>query len=276
MQPMALDQISLVAIVNKIAMDVRTAKLVRGLAPSTYLQKIQNVQGIDLHSLGRVLRSHDIDPIALQNNDFKSFFNARFESLIQQIERIMGKSVNRGTDGDESPFARALGVGVVDNLERLIASGEGETLEFKSTGIKELHGRKKDPRIEWAVVKSLCGFLNSDGGTLLVGVGDDRSVVGIEHDFPFLRSKNSDGWSRWLMDLVESKLGSISVTCLKLRFAEISGKTVAQVDVKPSVAPIFAQDAARRQVFFVRAGSSTRQLEGSALLVYQRNRFRQS
>lgn len=263
-------------IVNKIAMDVRTAKLIRGLAPSTYLQKIQNAQGIDLHSLGRVLRSHDIDPIALQNNDFKSFFNARFESLIQQIERIMGKSVNRGTDGDESPFASALGVGVVDNLERLIASGEGETLEFKSSGIIELHGGKKDPRIEWAVVKSLCGFLNSDGGTLLVGVGDDRSIVGIEHDFPFLRSKNTDGWSRWLMDLVESKLGSISVTCLKLRFAEISGKTVAQVDVKPSVAPIFAQDAAKRQVFFVRAGSSTRQLEGSALLVYQRNRFRQS
>lgn len=263
-------------IVNKTAIDAHTNRIIGSRAPSIYLKRIEKDQGMGRQVIDRILRSHDVDPIALWHDDFASYFNDRFESLIQQIEKIMGKSVNRGAYGDESPFSKTPGVGTIDNLKRLIESGESEALEFKSTGLVPLHTGKKDPRIEWAIVKTLCAFLNTDGGTLLVGIADDGSIIGIEHDFRVLKSKNTDGWSRWLMDLVETKIDSISLTNLKVRFGVISNKYVAQIDVKPSVTPVFARESGNRQVFFVRTGSSTRHLEGSALLVYEDSRFRRS
>jgi type I restriction enzyme R subunit len=36
--------------------------------------------------------------------------------------------------------------------------------------------------MEDAIVKTVAAFLNTDGGTLLIGVGPDRRVVGLDHD----------------------------------------------------------------------------------------------
>lgn len=253
-------------IVNKTAIDAHTSRIIRGYSPSQYLPKIEKDEGVDRQLVDRILRSHDIDPIALWNDDFKSFFNDRFESLIQLIERIMGKSVNRGGEGDSSPFIEVFGTRMVDKVMELINGGESETIEFKSTGLKHLFIGKKDPRIEWAVVKSLCAFLNSDGGTLLVGVGDDGSIVGIEEDFPFLKFGNTDHWSLWLTNLMIHATNPVATTYLKMSFVEIEGKTVARIDAKPSISPVFATDKERHKVFFVRTGPSTVRLEGPDLL----------
>jgi hypothetical protein len=37
-------------------------------------------------SLDDIVRSHDIDPVALRSDDFEAFFTARFERLLQQIQ----------------------------------------------------------------------------------------------------------------------------------------------------------------------------------------------
>ncbi len=260
-------------IVNKTAIDAHTSRIIRGHAPSQYLPQIEKDEGIDHHLLDRVLRSHDIDPVALRHDDFGSFFNDRFEGLIQQIERIMGKMVNRGIEGDESPFIEVLGARQVDKVMALIRAGESETVEFKATGRKNLFTKKKDPRIEWAVVKSLCAFLNLDGGTLLVGVGDDGTIVGIEEDFPFLKVGNTDHWSLWLMNRIVQAANPVAATYLKVSFAEIDGKTVARIDVKPSISPVFAAEKEGRKLFFVRTGPATVELGGEDLVQFLKKDF---
>ena len=260
-------------IVNKTAIDAHTSRIIRGYAPSQYLPKIEENEGIDRHLLDRVLRSHDIDPVALRHDDFRLFFNDRFEGLIQQIERIMGKTVNRGSEGDESPYSEVVGARQIDKVMALIEAGESETVEFKATGRKNLFMGKKDPRIEWAVVKSLCAFLNSDGGTLLVGVSDDGRIVGIEEDFPFLKFGNTDHWSLWLMDRMVQATNPVAATNLKVSFVEIDGKTVARIDVKPSISPVFATDNEGRKVFFVRTGPATVELGGDDLLLFLKKDF---
>lgn len=261
-------------IVNKTAMDSHMAKLIRGLAPSTYLQRLEIDLGMDQQVLGRILRSHDIDPAHLRRDDFRSFFNRRFEGIIQQIEKVMGKAVNRGSSEDQSPFSDDLGVGKRDNLLRLIRDGESETVEFKSTGRRNLRSGRKDWNMEWAVVKSLCAFLNSNGGTLLVGVNDDGKFVGIEEDFEFLKSPDTDRWSLWLTDLIGQVVDHVVNTYLKILFVEIDHKkTVAQIDVKPSTSPVFATDKDKRKVFFVRTNNATNVLDGRELLDYQVKRF---
>ena len=260
-------------IVNKTAIDAHTSRIIRGHAPSQYLPKIEKDEGVDHHLLDRVLRSHDIDPVALRHDDFGSFFNDRFEGLIQQIERIMGKMVNRGTEGDESPFIEVPGARQVDKVMALIKAGESETVEFKATGRKNRFTEKKDPRIEWAVVKSLCAFLNLDGGTLLVGVGDDGSIVGIEEDFPFLKVGNTDHWSLWLMNRIVQAANPVAATYLKVSFVEIDEKTVARIDVKPSISPVFAAGKEGRKLFFVRTGPATVELGGEDLVLFLKKDF---
>ena len=260
-------------IVNKAPIDEHTYRIIRGNAPSTYLRKIAKREGMDSQILDRILRSHDIDPSTLWRDDFESFFNDRFESLIEQIERIMEKAVNRGAFGDDSPYLRTSGAGQRDRVIQLIDSGESETVEFKSSGRVSLKAGIKDPRIEWAVVKSLCAFLNSNGGTLLVGVGDYGSIVGIEEDFPFLKEGNADHWSLWLINLVRHVIGPVASTYVKVRFVAVNGRTVAQIDVKPSIRPVFATDKDRREIFFIRSGPSTISLDGNDAFTFQKTRF---
>ena len=52
--------------------------------------------------LDAILQSHDVDSSALRRNDFRSFFNLRFERLVVQIEEAMGKPANRSAVLDES------------------------------------------------------------------------------------------------------------------------------------------------------------------------------
>ena len=42
--------------------------------------------------------------------------------------------------------------------------------------------RKDDKYVTHAVLKTIAAFLNTEGGDLLIGVADDRSVVGIGPD----------------------------------------------------------------------------------------------
>ncbi|MDA8045712.1 MAG: ATP-binding protein, partial [Actinomycetota bacterium] len=43
-------------------------------------------------------------------------------------------------------------------------------LEFKSTARWNLHTGAVDPKLEHVIVKTVCGFLNAEGGTLLIEV----------------------------------------------------------------------------------------------------------
>ena len=56
-----------------------------------------------------------------------------------------------------------------DDIRKLIRQGEGLTLEFKESR----HGLSRN------VFETVCAFLNRHGGTILLGVSDSGSVVGI-------------------------------------------------------------------------------------------------
>jgi hypothetical protein len=62
----------------------------------------------------------------------------------------------------------------------LIARGEGARVEFKQTARINLATKQRDPAIELMVVKSIAGFMNAPGGTLLIGVADRGDVFGTE------------------------------------------------------------------------------------------------
>ncbi len=256
------------SIVNKTALDAHTNRRIGGSAPSAYLSRIER-DGIESHVLDGFLRTHGIDPVALRRDDFAQFFNHRFESLLRHAERAMGKPVNRQPDRSESPFAED-GMALDRGVRSLIEGGESSVVEFKSTARLNLHTGKRDDAITWAVVKSIAAFMNTNGGTLLVGIDDDGRPVGIEPDYQFVHGRDRDGWELWLTTAVKNALGPVAVTDLSVRFHALGDRMVACIDVRPGAEPVFAsRKGEQREIFFARLNNSTEELWGPALLSYR-------
>ncbi len=139
--------------------------------------------------------------------------------------------------------------------EELIKRGESKTLEFKSTlrwNLKE--GRQDDKIITHAVFKTIAAFLNTEGGDLLIGVADDGSVVGIEHD----QLENDDKFMRHLAQVVRNGLGDRAGTCIDPKTQIVQGKTVCVVSCQRSPEPVFLKwkgmEANPDGDFYVRSG----------------------
>ena len=69
--------------------------MIGGVAPSSYLRKIQREAGITEEELDRLLTAHLIDPKYLRTDNFASFFSARREELCLLIESVLDKKVQR-------------------------------------------------------------------------------------------------------------------------------------------------------------------------------------
>ena len=161
------------------------------------------------------------------------------------------------------------------STEEVIAAGESKWVEFKQTGRVNLHTNQRDEVIEQQVVKAVAGFMNAEGGTLLIGVSDSGEVTGIETDLKTLGQKqNTDGFAVWLNNLLDSKLGPTAAARAKFRFDEYSTGTVCRVDVAPSSKPTFVTGSKGDGSLYVRLNNVTRLLNTAEAIDYVRNRWR--
>ena len=83
------------SIINKTPISYKANRMIGGIAPSQYLQKIQNHKQVQLEApaMDAILQSHLIPAGALRSDDFDAFYNGRKSSLLLLIERAMGKQL---------------------------------------------------------------------------------------------------------------------------------------------------------------------------------------
>jgi len=163
----------------------------------------------------------------------------------------------------------------------LIAQGESATLEFKSTARWNIVEAKPDPKMEEIIVKTIAAFLNSQGGTLLIGVDDSGQAIGLANDYRTFKSgkQNRDGFELWLMgDLLLRTLGNDLASAIAISFHSLNGQEICKVTVSPSprevVLKIKDKNGQPKQSFFIRAGNSTRGLDDlNEMLNYIRDRW---
>jgi hypothetical protein len=117
------------------------------------------------------------------------------------------------------------------SLSALIDRGEDDSLEFKSSFRYDHRQRKVNRALEGVIVKTIAGFMNAQGGSLLIGVADDGSIVGLENDYQTLSRKDRDGYTQSLMSMVAAKLGTPACRLLRILFHEQDGKDVCRVIV---------------------------------------------
>lgn len=154
----------------------------------------------------------------------------------------------------------------------LIHAGESLTVEFKSTARWSIKGQVKDPKLEHVIVKTVAGFMNAEGGTLIVGVSDEGTVLGLEADYATLGGKaNRDGYELFLTQLLKNCIDGAAHALVRTTFDAIDGRDVCRVDVAASGRPVFARgpDGKDFNEFWVRTGNATRALVGSEMVEYQ-------
>jgi type I restriction enzyme R subunit len=158
-------------------------------------------------------------------------------------------------------------------IEELIDNDEDYTVEFKSTARWDLRENQPSEAIEDAIVKTVAAFLNTDGGTLLIGVGPDRAVIGLAHDYEQVKPKNGDGFVNWLTTHLINALGQTPVTRARARIAVHAGHEICRVDVAASPVPVWARTSKGEQVFFIRMNNSTRPLPNAEIEAYRAGRW---
>ncbi|HUX20938.1 MAG TPA: RNA-binding domain-containing protein [Spirochaetia bacterium] len=237
-------------------------------------------------TLGQMIEKLD-DDVALDaaarantRENVRLTFDHKVEKVIQEIVDSNFDLYKRITD--DHVFGETVKNFLFDryvrahrNAEELIKRGESKTLEFKSTLRWNLRENRRDERIiTHAVLKTIAAFLNTEGGDLLIGVADDRSIVGIEAD----QFENEDKFMLHLAQVVRNALGDRAGTCIDPTTQFLDGKTVCVVSCQRSPEPVFLKWKGTEEVvegdYFVRSGPGTVKLPPDSAEAYIRTRFR--
>ncbi len=165
------------------------------------------------------------------------------------------------------------GSGATD-VATLISAGESDRLEFKETARQNVRTGQVVKEIQRAVVKTVAGFSNSHGGTLIVGVNDADLPVGLDRDLATLGSRpNVDGYEQALRTLLSNAIGKDWCAQVAITFPVVDGVQVCMMRVPAAAKPVYASDGASQQ-FFVRSGNTTQSLNLQEAYAYCEARFR--
>jgi hypothetical protein len=209
--------------------------------------------------LDRMLKLHAL-PDGWHNMEYSEFLEKRRELMAQIIAegyRILA-SDGRADHRVEEEF----------DLSSIVFNGESEAVEFKSTLRTNLHTGNKDDRIEDAVLKTIAGFLNTSGGTLIIGVSDDGSPVGIQADnFP-----SEDKMSLHLVNIIKFRLGIHAMTHVSHKFDEYEDTRVMVITCRKASSPVYLESG-NTEKFYIRTGPSTTELKPSQAHEYISKRF---
>jgi len=151
-----------------------------------------------------------------------------------------------------------------DLWEKIIAQGETKTLEFKPSFVYNFDSNTPNHIPLFNNARTICGFLNSKGGHLLMGMTDDGKCQGIKNDLKLLGSKDK---IRLKVDnLMSSYFNNSIASLIEVSFKGIDNQEILVIAVKPSKYPMFLQRYNPRtekttKHFYVRRNASTTEIK---------------
>lgn len=206
----------------------------------------------------------DVELWKLEN--YEQFLEERRKTLAKHLNDFLDKIT--ATEETVAPVS----------LEDLIAEGESDELEFKSTLRWDLKDGTLNKKLEEVILKTVAAFANSQGGTLLVGVADDGEVLGLEWDYHSLGGGDRDKFELHLRNLLNQQFGAGFVTSkVAIKFHTIEDKEVCQIETSTAKEPIILKVKDRNghsvEKFYARSGNSSQEIPLSEMNAYIKERF---
>jgi hypothetical protein len=145
-------------------------------------------------------------------------------------------------------------------LRTLIATREGQHVEFKPSLRWSYRESRIDKSLGEPVMKTLAAFMNSYGGRLLIGVADTGDILGVEQDWNTLGKPGPDGYENHFSQEFHKMIGAEYREYVQLSFVTIEGKTVCVVDVQRAKEPAYLTRGNGEEVFYIRSGNASQPL----------------
>ncbi len=249
----------------------------------------------DLYSLGGILyvavtgatAPGDLESLRAERPDLPSAFGDLIAELLAQAPD------DRPPDA-EAVLERLGEIRYASNIDALIAAGESDNIELKASlhhahgplsaeVLKEIEQRKWQPaqvrkelqkRLNKEVTKTIAAFLNSSGGTLLIGVADSGDVLGIEPDLDYCQKgkRPADAWMLSLETVLIKALGADVWGTVRVSLVPHRNALVAVILCPRRASQTWHEEDGGER-FYMRAGNATEELAGRSLVGYVSERW---
>jgi DNA modification methylase len=153
-----------------------------------------------------------------------------------------------------------------DIMLKRILNGENDRTEFKESLLWNHYCNRRDESLLKKIIIEIAAFMNSKlGGSLILGVSDNKSIIGLEIDYKEANSKkaNSDGFNLYLNEKIKGMLGPNSANLYRLNHLKVNNKFICEIEINPSAKPIFIENE-----FYIRNGSQRIKLNTEEFYAY--------
>jgi len=165
--------------------------------------------------------------------------------------------------------------------KEILLEDENRYLEFKSSARWDYRQEKTNPELEKVILKTLAAFGNTDGGILLIGVDDDKNIIGLEKDFNTLKKSNQDYYEIHLRNILHNMMGVKYVSeNIRMQFEICKNQNIiCIIKVLAADEPIYLKFKNKNgqvdEKFFVRSGNSSQEIDSIAEINdYLNSRFK--
>jgi hypothetical protein len=173
--------------------------------------------------------------------------------IVSEVDKLLN-SLNSLTESEE--------------IISLIRESENKNVEFKESFGRKAGSKRDKESILRASIKNIAGFVNSEGGTLLVGVKDDGGIAGLESD----GFESDDKLLLFIADVLDKNFGAKIHELVSYQIVDIDGLKVARFDCKRGHEEIYV--AGEEDGVFVRSSPRTRKLMGKEMIEYLKSHFK--
>jgi hypothetical protein len=214
-------------------------KKIGAKAPSIYLADFSDENS----ELAHALKSHlvDVKHASVVQDDFTAFLKHRSEALFAEIQKRIEPSEDSA---------------IIDSVHELILEGEGQVVEFKSTMRFDLRTGEVNKKLEHVIAKTVAAFMNSEGGSLFIGVDDHQNALGLELDFGTLSKPDRDGFQLHLSNILDKYLGKEVIKLWSLDWPIYDDKLICLVKVTAGNKPVYVSYEGKEEFFVRKEGSS--------------------
>ncbi|MGP5310237.1 N-6 DNA methylase [Vreelandella alkaliphila] len=157
----------------------------------------------------------------------------------------------------------------------MLEKNENKFIEFKQyffLSASQVHNDtesiKANKSEQKKVIKNIASFINSEGGSLLIGVNDRGEVVGVDREMARLKMKKTESYIKALEDAVKSLLGEGISKFLDIKEVVIDDMIIILLNCKPSPRAVFCD-----KEFYIRRSAASEALYEHEMLKYIQTHF---
>lgn len=196
-----------------------------------------------------------------------------FELFLQKRRELLARELNKFLGGLTATEESTAGV----SLEELIAGGESNELEFKSSLRWDYQNERVEKKLENVILKSISSFANSEGGKLVIGVGDHGEVLGLDYDYNSLDG-DKDKFEVHIRNLINHAFGeNFGALGISLKFDKTNDSEICIIDILQWNKPLYLEttdkNGQKSKKFYIRSGNTSQELGLDEISDYISSRF---